>query len=137
MRFMPIVAKEKREQLIREGFCIFENVLPQQYFLMYYLVDTNPSNGSLRLIPGSHLKRHPLHDVERDTPEVIRGTDMTHPALQQTEGKVDVPVRSGHLVIGDSRSLYSAHANQSDQWRRCSQSGIGQFLRVYPKKSKH
>ena len=24
---MPIVATEKREQLIREGFCVFENVL--------------------------------------------------------------------------------------------------------------
>ena len=26
-RFMPATAKEKREQLIREGYCIFENVL--------------------------------------------------------------------------------------------------------------
>lgn len=90
---------------------------PQQYFLMYYLVDTNRSNGCLRLIPGSHLKRHPLHDVEHDSPEVIRGTDMNHPALREAEGEVDVPVRAGDVVIGDARLLHSAHANQSDQWR--------------------
>ena len=163
---MPIIAKEKREQLIRDGYCIFENVLgpemvaklnamsewtivqedpahfdqhrsqgciipywrfphpafaelivypramavlaelgfdrpkvwsgfviskpphapplfwhqdgvlwdhpisytdqPQQYFLMYYLVDTNRGNGCLRVVPGSHLKRHAL---PRCTPE--------------------------------------------------------------------
>jgi hypothetical protein len=27
---MPIIAKKKREQLIREGYCIFENVLPPE-----------------------------------------------------------------------------------------------------------
>ena len=37
--------------------------LPQQVFLMYYLVDTSRENGCLRLIEGSHLKRHPLHDL--------------------------------------------------------------------------
>ena len=35
---------------------------PQQLFLMYYLVDTRPENGCLRVVPGSHLRRHPLHD---------------------------------------------------------------------------
>ena len=37
--------------------------LPLQVFMMYYLVDTSIENGCLRLIEGSHLKRHPLHDV--------------------------------------------------------------------------
>ena len=217
---MPIVAREKREQLMREGFCIFENVLepemvaklsamsewtiahedpahfeqhraqgciipywkyphpafteliaypramavlaelgfdhpkvwsgfviskpphspplywhqdgvlwehpisytdqPQQYFLMYYLVDTNRRNGCLRLIPGSHLKRHALHDVRRKAHEddgIRRATDMDHPAFQQAEGEVDVEVRAGDVIIGDSRLLHSAHANQTDQRR--------------------
>ncbi len=30
---------------------------PIQVFLMYYLTDTTPENGCLRVIPGSHLKR--------------------------------------------------------------------------------
>ena len=29
---------------------------------MYYLVDTTPENGCLRVLAGSHLKRHPVHD---------------------------------------------------------------------------
>ena len=71
---------------------------------MYYLVDTNRSNGCLRLIPGSHLKRHALHDLGRDAHQddgVRRATNMNHSALQQAEGEVDVPVRAGDVVIGD------------------------------------
>ena len=215
---MPITAKEKREQLIREGYCIFENVLPpemvnklnamsewtiaredpahfdqhraqgciipywryphptfaeliaypramgvladlgfdrpkvwsgfviskpphapplfwhqdgvlwdhpisytdqpQQYFLMYYLVDTNRRNGCLRVVPGSHLKRHALHDVRRKADDgVNNATDLDHAAFQHAEGEVNVPVKAGDVVIGDSRLMHSAHANQSDQRR--------------------
>ena len=35
---------------------------PIQCFLMFYLNDTSAQNGCLRVIPGSHLKRHSLHD---------------------------------------------------------------------------
>ena len=91
---------------------------PQQYFLMYYLVDTNIHNGCLRLIPGSHLKRHTLHDLRpRDDDTVTRATDTGNLAFQQAEGAVDVPVRAGDIVIGDSRLLHSARANQTNQRR--------------------
>ena len=93
---------------------------PQQYFLMYYLVDTSQSNGCLRLIPGSHRRRHALHDIDRhahDGDQVGRANDLHHPAFRKAEGEVDVPVRAGDLVIGDARLLHSAHANRSDQWR--------------------
>ena len=93
---------------------------PQQYFLMYYLVDTNRSNGCLRAIPSSNLKRHALHDERRTTHEredVSRATNLDHPTLQHAEGEVDVPVKAGDMIIGDSRLLHSAHANQTDQRR--------------------
>jgi ectoine hydroxylase-related dioxygenase (phytanoyl-CoA dioxygenase family) len=93
---------------------------PQQYFMMYYLVDTNHRNGCLRVIPGSHLKRHALHDVERqahEPDEISRATNLEHPSLQHAEGEIDVPVKAGDVVIGDSRLLHSAHANQTDQRR--------------------
>ena len=95
---------------------------PQQYFLMYYLIDTNRSNGCLRVIPGSHLKRHPLHDLlgrrqAHAADEVRRGTDLNHPALERAEGEIEVAVNAGDVVIGDSRLLHSAHANQSDERR--------------------
>ena len=215
---MPIIAKEKREQLIREGYCTFENVLgpemvaklnamsewtiaqedpahfdqhrsqgciipywrfphpafpelivypraravfaelgfdrpkvwsgfviskpphapplfwhqdgvlwdhpisytdqPQQYFLMYYLVDTNRGNGCLRVVPGTHLKRHALHDVRPSGDDgVARAFNLDHAAFQHAEGEIDVPVKAGDVVIGDSRLMHSAHANQSDQRR--------------------
>ena len=36
---------------------------PQQVFAMYYLTDTSRHNGCLRVIPGSHYRHNPLHEV--------------------------------------------------------------------------
>ena len=93
---------------------------PQQFFLMYYLIDTNRSNGCLRVIPGSHRKRHALHQHDpRATgkKEVMHNVQLEHPSFQPAEGEIDVPVRAGDVVIGDARMLHSAHANQSEQRR--------------------
>ena len=93
---------------------------PQQYFLMYYLVDTDRDNGCLRVIPGSHRKRHPLHDLPRqahESDEVGTAANLEHPALQPAAGEVDVPVRAGDVVVGDARLFHSAHANRSDERR--------------------
>lgn len=93
--------------------------IPQQLFLMYYLVDTSEYNGCLRLISGSHRKRFPMHDIlpEAHTDAIRRATDPTHPAFQPVEGDTAVPVNAGDLVIGDARLLHGAYANQSNQWR--------------------
>ena len=93
--------------------------LPQQLFLMYYLVDTTPHNGCLRLLRGSHLQRHRMHDEVPDahTDELRRVADPDHPAYQSIPEEVDVPVAAGDVVIGDSRLLHSAHANKSAQRR--------------------
>ena len=45
--------------------------VPHQFFLMYYLVDTVRTNGCLRVIPGSHRKRHRLHALPPRTAEVL------------------------------------------------------------------
>ena len=87
---------------------------PQQLFFMYYLVDTTPDNGCLRLIPGSHLKRHPMHDLpEAHTGEVNKAGDLSHPVYLDQPDEVDVCVKAGDLVVGDSRLLHSARANKS------------------------
>ena len=91
---------------------------PQQLFIMYYLIDTTPDNGCLRLIPGSHLKRHPMHDLpEAHTAEVNMADDLTHPVYQDQPDEIDVCVGAGDLVVGDSRLLHSARANRSDTRR--------------------
>jgi hypothetical protein len=90
---------------------------PVQFFLMYYLIDTNRHNGCLRIIPGSHLKRHRLHDLPPAHTDEIQQADEGHPALQIDPDEVDVPVQAGDLVIGDARLLHAAHPNRSEQRR--------------------
>ena len=90
-----------------------------QCFLMIYLVDTTPENGCLRLIPGSHLKRHPLHDALTDAHGQTLGRmdDPQHLAYQRAEGEVAVPVKAGDVVMGSARLLHAAHGNRSRQRR--------------------
>ncbi len=90
-----------------------------QCFLMIYLVDTSPRNGCLRLIPGSHLQRHPLHDALPNAHGETLGRmdDPTHLAYQRAEGEVDVPVKAGDVVMGSARLLHAAHGNRSRQRR--------------------
>ena len=93
--------------------------IPQQLFLMYYLVDTRIENGCLRVIAGSHCKRHRMHDAvpTAHTDELRRATDPSHPVYQPMAEDQAVPVRAGDLVIGDSRLLHGSFANQSGQRR--------------------
>lgn len=90
----------------------------QMAFLMYYLVDTNRKNGCLRLIPNSHTKRHPLHDVlTAPHAEYRELKDPEHPAYQDAVGEIDVEVAAGDLIVGDARLLHAAHANQTKERR--------------------
>jgi len=93
--------------------------VPQQVFLMYYRVDTNRHNGCLRVVPGSHVNDNPLHTIlsEAHTAAIDAAEDLSNPAFSTRPDEIDVPVKAGDLVIGDSRLLHSAHANQSDQRR--------------------
>ena len=95
------------------------DVVPQQVFLMYYLTDTAPENGCLRVLPGSHRRHHPLRDrIGNPHDESLsRALDPDDPAFSTQPDEVDVPVRAGDLVIGDARMLHAAHANASDERR--------------------
>ncbi len=89
-----------------------------QVFFMYYLTDTSPENGCLRVLPGSHRRRHALHDADEAHNEGLsRVDDPNHPLYGEIEGEVPVSVKAGDLVIGDARLLHSAYANRSDQER--------------------
>lgn len=93
---------------------------PPQVFAMYYLVDTSVKNGCLRLIPGTHYQRIPLHDqlptAHTDESYESDNASIAH-AIHPDE--VNVTVHAGDLVIGDARLLHAAHANQTDQRRTC------------------
>ncbi len=93
--------------------------VPVQLFLMYYLTDTTPANGCLRVIPGSHLRETPLHKVIADahSEELSQAKDLKRTEFQAQPGEVNVMVKAGDLVIGDSRIMHAAHANTSGQKR--------------------
>jgi hypothetical protein len=90
----------------------------QMMFLMYYLSDTTRENGCLRVIPGSHRRRHPLHDagIAHDA-AFYAGTGADDPRLADAAEEIDVPMRSGDLLIGDARMLHATHANRTGSWR--------------------
>jgi len=67
---------------------------PTRIFLSYYMTDTTRENGCLRAIPGSHLKRIPLHDLlpAAHGPEIQAITDYAnHPAFMNHPDAVDLP----------------------------------------------
>ena len=51
------------------------------------------------------------------TDELRQATDLASVEFQPHPDEVEVTVKAGDLVIGDSRLIHSAHANDSDQRR--------------------
>lgn len=92
---------------------------PTRIFLSYYLIDTNRENGCLRVIPGSHRRRHELHDIlpAAHGNEIKAIDDLAHPAFTDCPDAVDLPLNAGDLVIADARILHAAWPNQTDQRR--------------------
>jgi len=98
---------------------------PTRVFLNYYTVDTDRANGCLRVIPGSHRKRHRLHDILPDA-HGQELTDAEDPSSLQEEifaadlpDAIDVPLAAGDLIIGDARLLHAAWPNTTDTRRTC------------------
>lgn len=92
---------------------------PIQVFLMYYLTDTTPENGCLRVVPESHLKRHRLHDEisPRHTEELRTYENPDDPGFSRVDDEVDVPIKAGDLVVGYGSLLHASHGNQTDERR--------------------
>lgn len=89
-----------------------------QVFLMYYLTDTSPENGCLRVVPGSHRSKHAIHDADQAHDDALSRVDNPNdPLYSALPDEQAVPVRAGDLVIGDSRLLHAAYANQSSEER--------------------
>ena len=92
---------------------------PTRVFLSYYLTDTNRQNGCLRAIPGTHRRRHLLHDILPDahSAEIQSIDDLSHPAFADYPDAVDVPMKAGDLLIADARLIHAAWPNQTKHRR--------------------
>jgi hypothetical protein len=92
---------------------------PQKFFVSYYLSDTTIENGCLKVIPGTHLKRIPLHDqLVAAHGDGARYVEEDHPIMfSDHPDEVDVGVRARSFVLGDARLLHSARRNLTDERR--------------------
>lgn len=92
---------------------------PQTMFVSYYLNDTTIENGCLKVIPGTHLKRIPLHDQLVPAHEQgARFIEEDHPIMFSDQpDQDDVCVSAGSLVLADARILHSARRNLTNQRR--------------------
>jgi hypothetical protein len=91
---------------------------PMQLFVMYYLTDTSPENGCLRIIPGSHYRRSDLHALlpAAHSDEALLA-DEDSPLFDDHPSSVAAAVSAGDVLIGDARLLHSAFANRTDARR--------------------
>ena len=96
----------------------YDNVSPQ-LFAMFYLINATRENGCLRVIPGSHRKRHPLHDLvgTAHTDASRRLEDPDSPLYAAVDKEIDITAKAGDMVLGDGRALHAAHPNHSDRER--------------------
>ncbi|MDO9105312.1 MAG: phytanoyl-CoA dioxygenase family protein [Methylovulum sp.] len=86
-----------------------------QVNVMIYLSPTSPGNGCLRVIPGSHHQKHPLHQFPVDySSSISRVENPDHPLYQSWEGECAITVQPGDIVVKDTRLLHSTYANASN-----------------------
>ena len=87
-------------------FYRYDETAPAELFLIYYLQDTTPENGCLRVVPGSHLWSHEKRHAQPENSDL-------------RADEIDVSIKAGSLFIGDRRIMHATHANMSSVWRTC------------------
>jgi ectoine hydroxylase-related dioxygenase (phytanoyl-CoA dioxygenase family) len=90
-----------------------------QVALLCYLSDTNPDNGALRLLPGSHRASVPLHTALPAAHAQDAEVALDHAALSDQPGQVTLNARAGDAIVLDYRLLHGTHPNLSAQRRDC------------------
>jgi Phytanoyl-CoA dioxygenase (PhyH) len=91
-----------------------------QVAIACYLTDTTEANGALRVLPGSHLRSHPVHAVLPEAHSAESGALAgTHPAMSDQPGQLTLSVAAGDAVAMDYRLLHGTHANASGRRRDC------------------
>ena len=91
---------------------------PQQIGVMVYLGRTSVANGCLRVLPGSQLRSHRLHDsITAHDAGLSRVEDERHELYRSFQGEVALPSKPGDVLVIDARLLHSAYPNTTDQER--------------------
>lgn len=85
-----------------------------QVNIMIYLSSTTPENGCLRVMPGSHRRRHPIHENPAAYDAAISKVENPgHCLYRSWPGEVAVTVEPGDVIVKDTRLLHGSYANAS------------------------
>jgi len=91
---------------------------PSMIFVMLYLDKTTVKNGSLRVIPGSHINYNETHKILKKHHSKYRlYKNSNDPVFQKTKDEINIFSNPGDIIIGDARILHAAHANNSKSKR--------------------
>lgn len=91
--------------------------IPQVNF-MFYLTSTHLENGCLRVIPGTHRNRHPIHEIPvAYDASLSKVEDPDHLLYQAWPEEVAVEVEPGDVVVKDTRLLHGTYRNMSGHER--------------------
>ena len=91
---------------------------PPMIFVMFYLTNTNKTNGCLRVIPGSHLKFNEVHKyIKKHHSHYRLYNNPDDPVFKSVKDELDVTSNLGDVIIGDGRILHAAHPNLSNEIR--------------------
>jgi hypothetical protein len=83
---------------------------------LIYLQDTRTDNGCLRVLPGTHARRHAVHDFLKDGHDGDAKVGRPHagePIFATYEDEVSLPIVAGDIIILDARTLHASFANRS------------------------
>lgn len=82
------------------------------------LDDTDPANGCLRVVPGTH--RWDIEPIRRrnDVPNVLNAEIDVDPSSVPEDHAVDVVLRAGDVEVHHPSIVHGSHANASERWRR-------------------
>jgi hypothetical protein len=86
-----------------------------QIAMLCYLTKTDPHNGALRVLPGSHVKSTPIHAVLPEAHgQAAAGIEPEHIAMRDISDQSTLSLGAGDAVVLDYRLLHGTHGNTSD-----------------------
>ncbi len=80
------------------------------------ITDSDPENGCLRVVPGTHTKELKGLREPDDLDSVLRAEMDADPVDE--DSAVDLVLRPGDISIHHPNIVHSSKANTSDRWRR-------------------
>jgi non-heme Fe2+,alpha-ketoglutarate-dependent halogenase len=80
------------------------------------LSPVGPANGSMRMIPGSHLLGQLAHEKTYDSSSILRRGQRVTGAVDETNA-VEIVLAIGQASFHHTVTLHGSGANRTDAWR--------------------